>query len=324
MKSVEEIKDIELYPVIAQKEYLQSFNGVARTGYFVEGDCFLPFVIRKKSIFRWIQLDNVVYGCNSEKETKDFLDKVVEYVKHNMLVSHMVSTNTAIFESYPSSSIYCKFGTYIADLSQTEEELFQNIHSKHRNVIRKAQSDGIVIEHGQDKAVDAINLINDTFSRQHKVSGSGLSMIKKMEPLGEKADYWIARDSDGYLQGSAVLLWNKGNSCYYMHGGSASHTKSGSMNLLMWEAMKCMKKRDVKLFDFVGARLTTEPGSKLEGIQRFKSRFGATMKEGYMFRVVTNKPFYILYQLAFNLVFFVLTRKTPNDVIKEERKKGNL
>lgn len=323
MEIVNHFEGVGNLPVLAQEEYLNSLNGVASIGYFVEDDKVLPFTIRKKAFFKWIQLDNVVYGSSTEEETKIFLDKVVAYAKKNLKVSHIASTNTAIFDNYPTGSLFCKFGTYLVDLSLTEEELFANLHSKHRNVVRKAQTEGVIVEHGQDKAVDAINLMQDTFSRQNKVSGLGLSMIKQMEPLGDMVDYWVAKDADGTLQGSAILLWNKGNSCYYMHGGSAPHTKPGAMNLLMWEAMKCMKERGVKWFDFVGARVTTEPGSKLEGIQRFKSRFGATMKVGYMFRVVVNKPYYWLYKKATTLAFYALTRKKFRDMIQEEREKGN-
>lgn len=323
MEIVKHFDGVGNLPVLAQEEYLNSLNGVASIGYFVEGDKVLPFTIRKKAFFKWIQLDNVVYGSSTEEETKIFLDKVVAYAKKNLKVSHIASTNTAIFDNYPTGSLFCKFGTYLVDLSLTEEELFANLHSKHRNVVRKAQSEGIIVEHGPDKAIDAINLMQDTFSRQNKVSGLSLSMIKQMEPLGNMVDYWVAKDAEGNLQGSAIFLWNKGNSCYYMHGGSAQHTKPGAMNLLMWEAMRCMKEREVKWFDFVGARVTTEPGSKLEGIQRFKSRFGATMKVGYMFRMVINKPYYWLYKTATAIAFYVLTRKKSRDMIQEERDKGN-
>lgn len=318
------VSNLNELSALAQPEYLLSLNGVYDYGYFIENDMILPFVIRKKSFFKWIQLDSVVYGTRSAKETTVFLDNMVKYVRDKMSVSHIMSTNTAIFNAYPTSSDYCKFGTYLVDLSLSEDELFRNLHSKHRNVIRKAQSDGIVVEHGPDKAIDAINLMQETFSRQNKVSGLGLSMIKQMEPLGDMVDYWIAKDTEGGLQGSAIFFWNKGGSCYYMHGGSTAHTKPGAMNLLMWEAMKCMKERGVKTFDFVGARLTTEPGSKLEGIQRFKSRFGAEMKVGYMFRTIVNKPYYFLYRFAINTAFLFLTHKIPTDVIEEERKKGNL
>ena len=323
MDIVKEIEGIEKYPVLFSPAFLQSHNGVCDYGYFIENNIVLPYTIRKKSMFKWIQLDSDFCREINKTEKKQFLDNMVEYVKKNIKVSHILTTNTAIFDVYPTDSFYCKFGTYLVNLTQSEDDLFKGLHSKHRNVVRKAQTDGIIVEHGPEQASNAIMLMQDTFDRQNKVSGLGLALIKQMEPLGDMVDYWVAKDSEGNLQGSAILLWNKGNTCYYMHGGSAAHTKPGAMNLLMWESMKCMKERGVKWFDFVGARVTTEAGSKLEGIQRFKSRFGATMKVGYMFRVVINKPYYMLYKLAVNGVFLALTRTIPRDIIREERLKGN-
>lgn len=317
----------ECASVLAYPEYLLSLNGVADFGYLVDGKLVLPYVIRKKMFFRWVQLDSdimITSGNVSTEDIRRFYDEAMCFIKKNMKVSHVVTSNTVIAECYPQNSFFCKFGTYIVDLDKTEDELFKGLHSKHRNVVRKAMTDGIQIFHGSDYASDTISLMQDTFSRQNKISGLGNYLIKQMEPLGDNVDYWVAKDAEGNLQGSAIFLWSKGGSCYYMHGGSAAHTKPGAMNLLIWEAMRCMKERGVKTFDFVGARLTTEAGSKLEGIQRFKSRFGATMKVGYMFRVIINKPYYWLYKLATSVAYLALQHKLPNDVIKEERLKGNM
>lgn len=323
MKICDSVPNEMELPVLATSTYLRAVKGQYRYGYLVEGNMVLPFTIRKKYCFQWMQLDSGIYGSASPEETQQFLDNVVAFSKRNLRISHIKSSNTALFEAHPSSSDYCKFGTYLVNLTLSEEELFKNLHSKHRNVIRKASSDGIIIEHGPDKAIEAVALMDETFKRQNKISGFSQSMIERFNHMGDKVDYWIAKDADGVLQGSAIFFWNKENTCYYMHGGSASHTKPGAMNLLMWEAMKCMKSRGVKVFDFVGARLTTERGSKLEGIQRFKSRFGAELKVGYMFRVIVSKPYYYLYIVTMNLAFLLLTHKLPTDVIKEERKKGN-
>jgi lipid II:glycine glycyltransferase (peptidoglycan interpeptide bridge formation enzyme) len=48
----------------------------------------------------------------------------------------------------------------------------------------------------------------------------------------------------------------------------------GSSNLLQWEIIKKLKSLGVREYDFVGGRVEVPKGSKLEGIQRFKQRFG--------------------------------------------------
>lgn len=325
MKKMEIKERIEMkkgYPVIAFPEYLLHLNGVERIGYFVEGNLWMPFVVRKKLFLKWIQLYCEVYNATSAEEEKAFLNNSINLAKEKLGVSHVVSVNTALFRSHPDGADYCKWGSYKVDLSKTEEELFSGLHSKHRNVIRKAEQEGTQVFHGKEYAEDVVALMNDTYGRQGSKYTFGKIYINNINKLGDHADWWVVKDKEGNPQGSAVFLWNEGASCYYMHGGSASHTSTGAMNYLIWKAMLTMKERGVKCFDFVGARLTTTPGSKLEGIQRFKSRFGSTLDQGYMFRYVCSKSYYCIFQIIFWL-FGKIYHVRTTDIIQEEREKGN-
>ena len=93
-----------------------------------------------------------------------------------------------------------------------------------------------------------------------------------------------------------------------------------AMNLLHWSAMKLMKERGVKYYDFVGARINPDEGSKYEGIQRFKSRFGGELKKGYLWKMPLNK---FKYKLFCWLVAAKQGRNYCGDVIDQERKRGN-
>jgi aminoglycoside 3-N-acetyltransferase len=53
---------------------------------------------------------------------------------------------------------------------------------------------------------------------------------------------------------------------------------------LNWTTIQLLKKKGVKRYDFVGARLSHIAGSKLEGIQQFKRRFGAELEEGFLWK----------------------------------------
>ena len=140
----------------------------------------------------------------------------------------------------------------------------------------------------------------------------GLSRVKHI-------DYWVA-SFEGELQGAGILLWSENRSAYYMFGGSAVKPHAGAMNLLHWSAMKLMKERGVKYYDFVGARINPDEGSKYEGIQRFKSRFGGELKKGYLWKMPLNK---FKYKLFCWLVAAKQGRNYCGDVIDQERKRGN-
>ena len=323
MKVVDIIKESSLLPIIARPEYMNIQTGTMKSGYFVDGDMILPFVIRKKSILKWMQLYTEVLNCDSADKERRFLNECMSIIKKDFKISHVMTSNTSIFKSYPDGAEYCKWGTYKVDLTLDEDTLFANLHSKHRNVIRRAQTLGLIVEHGKECAKDVVKLMSDTYSRQGTKFTYGDTYIEKHNKLGDNVDWWIVRDSDGTIHGSALFLWSKGGSCYYQHGGSGSHTAPGAMNLLIWEAMLEMKRRGVRCFDFVGARVTTEEGSKLEGIQRFKSRFGSTMDQGYMFRYVVSPWFYFLYDKALTIFYRLHGNKGSFDIIEQERKKGN-
>lgn len=322
MEIKESIDVVEGMPVLAFPSYLNSLNGVERIGYFVEGKACLPFVVRKKHFLKWVELYCPVVGIDTPQEEKIFLNESIKVAKESLDVSHIISTNTVVFSYYPDDAEYCKWGSYIVDLTQDEEVLFKSLHSKHRNVIRKAESNGLITCSGKEFALDVIALMNETSARQGSKYAFDNSFVDKLNQLGDNVDWWIVKDSEGNIHGSAIFLWSKGSSCYYLHGGSSSHTSSGAMNYLIWKAMLSMKARGVIDFDFVGARLTTVPGSKLEGIQRFKSRFGSVMKVGYMFRVICNPPKYALHRFVL-FVFKKLNHIKSKDTITEERLKGN-
>lgn len=323
MESTKIVSDfLHLLPVTAMPEYLQSFNSCVDYGYIIEGNCVLPYAKRKRSIFYFIQLSSGVLGAENEVEEKLFLNNALSFFKKNVSADYLISTNTSIFNSYPTGSLYCKFGSYVVDLHMSEEELFSGLHSKHRNVIRKAEKEGLVVSHGKKYLVDCYNLINETFSRQGMQSPT-LENIQKLNDLQDNVSFTVVKVGNE-IHGCAIFIWNKNHSCYYLHGGSIKLPHSGAMNLLHWETILRMKKNNVNSYDFVGARLNPDSGSRLEGIQRFKLRFGGELKVGYLWKFTFNNFKYKIYSVLLSVYFkYILKTKFDGDVIDQERKKGN-
>lgn len=313
---------LHLLPAIAMPEYLQSFNGCVDYGYIIDGNCILPYIKRKRLFFYFIQLSTGVLGAENEAQEKIFLDKALPFFKSSTRADYIISTNTSIFNVYPKDSLYCKFGSYILNLEKTEDELFSGLHSKHRNVIRKAEKEGLVVLHGKEYLVDCYNLINETFSRQGMLSPT-LEYIQQLSNLNESISFTIVKFGDE-IHGCAIFLWNKNHSCYYLYGGSVKQSHSGAMNLLHWETILRMKKNEVKYYDFVGGRLNPEEGSRLEGIQRFKLRFGGEFVIGYLWKYTFNNFKYKLYSNLLSGYFkYIRGEKHEGDVIDQERKRGN-
>lgn len=322
MKLFKDVPSISL-PIIATPEYFIA-NGAIDYGYIVEDGIVLPFYIKRNAIFRIMLFTTGVIGCSSKKHEQLFLDNLIVFVKRNISVDCILMQHTtALFSVYPEKARACRFGSYILDLRKSEDELFIGLHPKHRNVIKKAAKDGIFISSNLEDISDCIKLVQNTLNRQGVVFQSSDFFMKLKESLGNNIDFWIARNGNE-LQGAAIIAWSKGNYAYYLYGGSAVKPYAGSMNLLQWEVIKKMKKRGVTFYDFVGARIEPDSGSKYEGIQRFKERFGGHLEEGYLWKFPIRTVMYNLYFFALKAKCLLKGIANYNDIIDHEYKRMGL
>ncbi|HHT23619.1 MAG TPA: hypothetical protein GXZ87_09990 [Bacteroidales bacterium] len=140
---------------------------------------------------------------------------------------YITCTNQAMFDFYPSGSKCCVFGTYKVNLELSIDELFNNLHSKHRNVIRKAEKDGIIIEHGKDYRDICIKNIIETHERQGL--NINTSQFDNLNNLNKNVEYFIAKDIENNIHSSAIYFWNENHTCYYMYGGSSLKHHTGAL-----------------------------------------------------------------------------------------------
>lgn len=307
-------KDFKAHlPVVATKEFLNSKSD--KFGWFVSDDFILPFIIEKKFIFKRMIFTYSVIKKNNNS-AKEFLNEVVELSK-NLDIDFIYQPYAfAIFEEVPDNCIYVPFGSYQVDLSKSEEDLFKNLHSKHRNVVKKAQKNGLNIYHGKEYKKECFDLICDTLKRQQQPFMNYQTLSTMQKRLGNTIEFYIIRNKEK-IEGSAIIIYNK-HEAYYLFGGSDNKTSPGAMNFLIWQILLDMKAKNVKSFDFVGARINPKNGSKFEGIQRFKSRFGTTLKSGYLWKVPI-KPFkYRLFRFITWLYYKLKNKTYAGDIIDQE------
>lgn len=305
-------------PIVGTKEFLSSKSD--NFGWFVSDNFILPYIIEKKFIFkRLIFTYSVINKIDKNISQKDFLNEVVELSKTLDIDFIYQPFAFAIFDEVPNNSISAPFGSYQIDLTLSEDELFKNLHSKHRNVIRKAQKNNLIIYKGNEYLEECFFLIEDTLNRQSQPFIS-LKDIKDMNSsLNQNLSFYTINNNN--IEGSAIILWNK-KSAYYLYAGSSIKTSAGAMNLLVWQIMLDMKALGVQKFDFVGARVQPEIGSKFEGIQRFKSRFGSNMKVGYLWKVPIKLFKYKLFRFITWLYYKIKNKKYLGDIIDQELRDG--
>ena len=277
--------------------------------------CILPYTIVRKAIFRMVRfrVETIPVGnAFTIEEERLFLNDAVNYFRNMGADMIIPATTNTIFRTYPDGADAAPYGSYIIDLTQTEESLWANLHSKHRNVVRNAMKKGVEIVDGKEFMETAHRVIKETLQRSKLGFISWQEFQRFIDGLGENIKIIIA-NYEGVTQGCAVIPYSR-HSAYYLYGGSISHPLSGAMNLLQWEAIRMFRNLGVSRYDFVGVRIDPAEGSKQDGLMTFKQRFGGKLAKGFMWKC-SLRPFqYGVYSLAVKFL-------RGGDIVDAERHK---
>lgn len=173
----------------------------------------------------------------------------------------------------PEKAEQIPFGTFEIDLGRSEDTLWENLHSKHRNSVRAAQKTGILVEESTD--INAFyNLLTHTLARTKEPAPPQSyinAVFQSLHPNGYARLFSATQDSQ--IHASALILLTQ-ERAYYWFGATAPSSATGSGNLLHWEIIRALKRCHVRTYDLGGARPHVPESSKLFGIYRFKERFG--------------------------------------------------
>jgi lipid II:glycine glycyltransferase (peptidoglycan interpeptide bridge formation enzyme) len=189
--------------------------------------------------------------------------------------------------------------TFLIDLTQSEEKLLENMHSKTRYNIRVANRYGVEIkEETNDKGFEIyLKLLFDTTKRQ----GFYLHSQKYHHDLWKKLkDTGMVHIMLGSYQGkviTAFMLFQLKDKLFYPYGSSLDiHREVMAPTLLMWESIKLGQKWRCKTFDMWGCLgPDAKEGDNGFGFHRFKQGFN-----GQLFQYVGTYDFVInpnLYRL---------------------------
>jgi len=289
--------------------------------------CILPYTIIQKAFFRMVRfrVETIQLGeaLNIIEETS-FLNSAIEYFRS--IAADMIipaSTNT-IFRTYPDGAVVAPYGSYVLDLAESEKTLWKKLHPKHRNVVRNAMKKGVEIREGLEYLDTCFCLVRESFMRSAKSFSDKRRvdvMLKhdafrnQVLALGKNVKVLSAM-YEGVVQGCAVIPFSL-HSAYYLHGGSIAKPVTGAMNLLHWEAIRLFREAMVRYYDFVGARINPDKGSKQESLMMFKQRFGGRLVSGYMWKYSLHPLKFAIYSLAARLL------KGGDIVDQESHKLGN-
>jgi hypothetical protein len=314
-----------ILPVFGTAEFLKSRSSTF--GWLTDGRFVIPYIVDRRLIFRRLifTTEPIPLAAAEPGGYAAFINDIAAFIGKTMKVDQIAKSQAnVVWSSYPVGSEHVEWGSYRLDLGRFDDDhgLMEIIHQKHRNVIRKAVKDGVqVSETSCDAAVHGC--LRDTFARQGELLFPSSDYLQRLrENLGPQLLCFKA-EHEGKLQGVAVIPFNQ-IAGYYYYGGSSEKPYAGSLNLMHYEIIKSLKRRGVRMYDFMGARIHVEKDSKFEGIQRFKSRFGGELVQGHTFRLVL-KPFnYALFEIAVKAYYRVKGTRYPGEYIDQETRRIQL
>lgn len=306
-------------PIFSSENFLRSVSdeygwlgGAENSGKL---RCILPYTIIRKGIFRMVRFRTETIFLDQQldiQDEKSFLNSVVDYFRLIGADLIIPATTNTIFRTYPDGADAAPYGSYIIDLSQPEDVLWRNVAKISRQNISTAIKSGVTIRAGAEYTDTSYALVKETFKRSKLPFMSHEAFKRYVAGLGEYGRVMVA-EYQGTVQSSTVYAFSN-HSAYAVYGGNLAETHQGTMKLLQWEAIRLFQKLGVRRFDFVGTRIDPEKGSKQEALDSFKRRFGAVLKQGYIWKYSIHPLKYRLYHLAAYL-------RSGGDIVDAEKHK---
>jgi hypothetical protein len=276
-------------PVFAKEEFLSAvgdeygwLGGIDDSGTL---RCILPYTILRKAGLRMVRfrVETIPLGAGLDVfAERSFLNSAVQHFRDTGAAVIIPPTNNTIFRTYPDGANPAPYGSYAIDLRQPEDVLWRNIGKTTRQNINTALKDGVSIREGIEFLDPAYDLIRETF-RRSKIAFMDRGAFKRFAlALGDNGKLLMA-EYRGVAQSYSLFAFST-PCAYWIYGGNILHQRQGAMKLLQWEAIRLFRNLGVGKFDFFGARINPQKGSKQEGINLMKKNLGATLSEGYMWK----------------------------------------
>lgn len=244
-----------------------------------------PYYIRKKGLWKFIANPPftpytgpfLIYPEGQKKDSKiSFENKV-----HKDLISQLpnfseLSQNFNLGFSNSLAFLWNGFSdekrfTYLLELNESEEVIWNGFRENTRRQIRKAGKDLTVVDQSNASLLE--RLLKETYQNQEdsypNFSPSLFSRIIEYVKTKDAGKMLVAQDKKGNIHSAILMVFDK-LSAYYLIGGSAiEHKNSGAMSLLMWEAIKSAKAAGKQYFNF--------EGSSIEAIEKYLRGFGGEL-----------------------------------------------
>lgn len=237
-----------------------------------------------------------VYNCNDMEFVNQSLAAFKTYCSENNYVAgfvrfHPLLQNQVGFDTI--GRLLPERKTVAINLDQTMDEVWTNeIHSKNRNVIRKAEKAGcrFIVDDQYEHLNDFVKLYDSTMD---KLSADGFYYFDDkyynnlVKGIPDSFLGCVADDEERIIS-AAIFMYSGTYGHYHLSGSDKSQLSLSPNNFMLWEAAKELQKRGVKRFHLGGGTTSDEENS----LFKFKCRFSKDTCQFYIGKLVFNPEAY--------------------------------
>jgi hypothetical protein len=213
-------------------------------------------------------------GDTSENKLQSFWKAYVDKMKEEGIVDNFVRYHPVLANAIPMKQIstVIDLGKTIAFDLASPEVIWENIISKNRNMIRKAEKNGITIEHGkgmnlQDKFSE---IYNATMDKDH---AEEYYYFKR--PFYESIDRDLQDNYEMFYAlyegrpiAMSIMIYANGRLNYHLSGSDIEYRNLAPSNLLLYKAALWGYEQGCKTFHLGGG-----VGSEEDNLYKFKAAF---------------------------------------------------
>jgi len=213
-------------------------------------------------------------GDTSEENRKAFWEAYVARMKEVGIVDNFVRYHPVLANAVPMKQIssVIDLGKTIAFDLASSEVIWENIISKNRNMIRKAEKNGIVIEHGKgmdlfDKFIEIYNATMDKDHAEEYYYFKRPFYESIHNDLHDNYELFYAKLGDRIIAIS-IMIFANGRLNYHLSGSDIEYRNLAPSNLLLYKTALWGCEHGFKTFHLGGG-----VGSGEDNLYKFKAAF---------------------------------------------------
>jgi hypothetical protein len=311
------------YPIFFRPGYIKYQQKIGNSYFLIQDEdtgAIMPLKVRKRAIFKIGQymfrpLLNGNY-LTAEEESR-FLEKFTIFCDAEKVADFVLpqTHHFSNFGSLPLKCSYRKMSVIVLDLERNEDDIFSSFSSSYRTQIRKAIKGGVKIFFDNTRFAEFYELYKNVHKKQGIYFDSKADLELMLDCIGQQNYFLAFASMDNAPPSCAILVLYSGKHSIYYHGGTVDDIEfQGTNKLLQYEAMKKLKSLGAEKYYLGGFRSGNITGTKYEGLQNFKMKFGSTLEEGYHFLTHAGVKYH-LYRMAMSVYLLLKGVKENNSDI---------